>query len=245
MGASVRLRLLDTRVPIFPAAPTTATLIEGSSSTVLPYRGLSCLLLVIGDSFVTVRRGVAGRCGRGRGRMRTGGRGAAVEGPLDGGSAGRWGGGRMRGRAEGSAGGRGVGGGGGMRTGGRGAAVEGPLDGGSAGRWVVGRMRGRAEGSAGGQVVGPRDRWPEEVGPPGGGRCARCQPGVDGRCSVRQDRRAARVRSVHARSVVTVVSRSPCQGSQCSTMALGQMRSCRAVVLVGAERLPVPGVPAP
>src|SRR5690625_2716020 len=90
MGASVRLRLLDTRVPIFPAAPTTATLIEGSSSTVLPYRGLSCLLLVIGDSFVTVRRGVAGRCGRGRGRMRTGGRGAAVEGPLDGGSAGRW-----------------------------------------------------------------------------------------------------------------------------------------------------------
>src|SRR5690625_4863582 len=89
MGASVRLRLLDTRVPIFPAAPTTATLIEGSSSTVLPYRGLNCLLLVIGDSFVTVRRGVAGRCGRGRGRMRTGGRGAAVEGPLDGGSAGR------------------------------------------------------------------------------------------------------------------------------------------------------------
>src|SRR5690625_6061628 len=147
MGASVRLRLLDTRVPIFPAAPTTATLIEGSSSTVLPYRGLSCLLLVIGDSFVTVRRGVAGRCGRGRGRMRTGGRGAAVEGPLDGGSA---------------------------------------------GRWVVGRMRGRAEGSAGGQVVGPRDRWPEEGGPPGGGRCARCQPGGDGRCSVRQDRRAAR-----------------------------------------------------
>src|SRR5699024_4951743 len=216
MGASVRLRLLDTRVPIFPAAPTTATLIEGSSSTVLPYRGLSCLLLVIGDSFVTVRRGVAGRCGRGRGRMRTGGRGAAVEGPLDGGAAGGWGAGRRRGRAEGSAGGQG--------RGGRG---------------------GGAEGSAGGQVVGPRDRWPEEVGPPGGGRCARCQPGVDGRCSVRQDRRAARVRSVHARSVVTVVSRSPCQGSQCSTMALGQMRSCRAVVLVGAERLPAPGVPAP
>src|SRR5690625_2550806 len=200
MGASVRLRLLDTRVPIFPAAPTTATLIEGSSSTVLPYRGLSCLLLVIGDSFVTVRRGVAARCGRGRGRMRTGGRGAAVEGPLVGGSPGRWAG---------------------------------------------GRLGGRAEGSAGGQLVGPRDRWPEEVGAPGGGRSARCQPGVDGRCSARQDRSAARVRSVHARSVVTVVSRSPCQGSQCSTMVLGQMRSCRAVVLVGAERLPVPGVPAP
>src|SRR5690625_4849273 len=112
MGASVRLRLLDTRVPIFPAAPTTATLIEGSSSTVLPYRGLNCLLLVIGDSFVTVRRGVAGRCGRGRGRMRTGGRGAAVEGPLAGGSAGRWAVGRMRGRAEGSAGGAGGGAGG-------------------------------------------------------------------------------------------------------------------------------------
>src|SRR5699024_8628041 len=102
MGASVRLRLLDTRVPIFPAAPTTATLIEGSSSTVLPYRGMNCLLLVIGDSFVTVRRGVAGRCARGDGRMRAGGRGAAVEGPLDGGSAGRWAVGRMRGRAEGS-----------------------------------------------------------------------------------------------------------------------------------------------
>src|SRR5690625_1790882 len=227
MGASVRLRLLDTRVPIFPAAPTTATLIEGSSSTVLPYRGLSCLLLVIGDSFVTVRRGVAGRCGRGRGRMRTGGRGAAVEGPLDGGSAGRWVVGRMRGRAEGSAGGPVVG------AGDRWAGEGGPRGG------------GRAEGAAGGQVVGPRERGPEEVGPPGGGRCARGRRGVDGRCSVGQGRRAARVRSVHARSVVTVGSRSPCQGSQCSTMALGQMRSCRAVVLVGAERLPVPGVPAP
>src|SRR5690625_1795750 len=102
MGASVRLRLLDTRVPIFPAAPTTATLIEGSSSTVLPYRGLSCLLLVIGDSFVTVRRGVAGRCGRGRGRRRTGGRGAAGGGPLEGGSSGRGIGGRTGGWAEGS-----------------------------------------------------------------------------------------------------------------------------------------------
>src|SRR5690625_3109123 len=129
MGASVRLRLLDTRVPIFPAAPTTATLIEGSSSTVLPYRGLSCLLLVIGDSFVTVRRGVAGRCGRGRGRMRTGGRGAAVEGPLDGGSAGRWAVGRVRGRAEGSAGGQGGG------AGGRGRAGGGPPGG---GRWAGG-----------------------------------------------------------------------------------------------------------
>src|SRR5699024_12435947 len=45
--ASVRLRLFETRVPIFPAAPTTATLIDGSSSTVLPYRGLSSLLLVM------------------------------------------------------------------------------------------------------------------------------------------------------------------------------------------------------
>src|SRR5690625_6296956 len=147
MGASVRLRLLDTRVPIFPAAPTTATLIEGSSSTVLPYRGLSCLLLVIGDSFVTVRRGVAGRCGRGRGRMRTGGRGAAVEGPLDGGSAGRWVVGRMRGRAEGSAGGQGGGprdrwrGGGGAPGGGRGA--RGQAGGGGRGAVGPGRRAGR------------------------------------------------------------------------------------------------------